>query len=286
MLFEGQLSPNLVIYQNLTRKIEKLDPRAVGEGWHYARALSFDPMVRVRMLQQFSDPVRSPSYIPKLTYQEFFYRARSSSSPSVDLLAAQVTLGHHSNGQDGCTFLDQTVVNGESLPQPVNRDASTAAVNTRDGGFSTNFVIVGARFRRTEFNSENRARFDWTIGADLELNPTKFLGDGGLAPELSPLYGPTRLSAIVGAATTFGRLCKSRLEVLGSAKYIRGGPSTVPLVTTTARAACIFSDTGGWGLLVRYYRGQDYYNLGFLQNISRFNLGLTYEQDGFLRFKN
>jgi len=285
MVFEGQLSPNLVIYQNLARGLEKLDPRTDGD-WHSARALSFDPMVRLRMLHQVSDPVRTPSYMPKLTYQEFFYRASGASSPSVDLFAVQATLGHHSNGQDGCTFLDQALVNGTCVPQVANRDASTAPVNTLDGSFSTNYVTVGARFRRTMLDAENRARYDWTLGADLEVNPTGFLGDGGLSAELSPLYGPTRLSAIAGAATTFGRICKSRLEVLGTAKYIRGAPSTIPLVATTARAACIFSDSGGWGLLVRYYRGQDYYNLGFLESISRFNVGLTYEQDGFLRFKN
>jgi hypothetical protein len=279
--FEGLLSPNLVISQNLSKRLQELDP-AHGGGWGSAHAFSFDPMVRIRMLQEHSAPVRTPSYMPKLTYQEFFYHARDTSAPSVDLVAAQFTLGHHSNGQDGCTFLDQKFQNDECLPRRLDRDAATTEVNTLDGSFSTNYVTVGLRFRRTVLGTNNRASFDWTLGADLERNPMRFLGDGGLAAEVSYLYGPTRYSVIAGAAKKV-RGC-SRLEVLGTAKYIPEAPSTVPKVATTIRAACVFSESGGWGVVAGYYRGQDYYNLNFLQNISAFRLGLTYEQDGFLRF--
>jgi hypothetical protein len=284
-VFEGQLSPNLVMSQNLSDRLGELDPRFGGSVWGHAHAFSFDPMVRLRMLQQFSEPVRTPSYMPKLTFQEFFYRARGTSSPSVDLIAAQFTIGHHSNGQDGCTFLDQQVQGDACLPQRLDRDAATAPVNTRDGSFSTNYMTVGARFRRTLLDANNTARLDWTLGADLEVNPTRFFGDGGLAAELSYLYGPTRFSVIAGAAKRAGRVC-SRLEVLGTAKYIPGAPSIVPKIATTIRGACVFSESGGWGVVLGYFRGQDYYNLNFLQDISTFRIGLTYEQDGFLRFKH
>jgi hypothetical protein len=284
-VFEGQLSPNLVISQNLSNRLAELDPRFGGSAWGHAHALSFDPMVRLRMLQQFSEPVRTPSYMPKLTYQEFFYRARDTSAPSADLVAAQFTIGHHSNGQDGCTFLDQKFQNGDCVAQRVDRTAETAPVNVNDGSFSTNYVTIGARFRRTVLDTSNAARFDWTLGGDLELNPTRLFGDGGLPAELSYLYGPTRLSAIAGAATRAGPVC-SRLEVLGTAKYIPGAPSTVPKVATAIRGACVFSESGGWGVVLGYFRGQDYYNLNFLQDVSTFRIGVTYEQDGFLRFKH
>jgi hypothetical protein len=35
---------------------------------------------------------------------------------------------------------------------------------------------------------------------------------------------------------------------------------------------------------VRFYTGQDYYNLGFTDSITRFMVGAHFEQDGFLRF--
>jgi hypothetical protein len=282
--FEGQLSPNLVISQNLSKRLEELDPAHGGSAWGRAHAFSFDPMVRLRMLQQFSQPVRTPSYMPQLTFQEFFYRARDTTAPSVDLVAAQFTLGHHSNGQDACTFLDQTLQNNECLPQRFDRDAATAAVNTRDGSFSTNYFTAGIRFRRTVVGTDNRASFDWTLGADLERNPTGLFGDGGLPAEVSYLYGPTRYSVIAGVAKKVTGC--SRFEILGTAKYIPEAPSTVSKVATTIRGACVFSESGGWGVVAGYYRGQDYYNLNFLQNISAIHVGLTYEQDGFLRFKH
>jgi hypothetical protein len=36
--------------------------------------------------------------------------------------------------------------------------------------------------------------------------------------------------------------------------------------------------------MARFYHGQDYYNLGYGQNVTRLQLGLTYSQEGFLRF--
>jgi hypothetical protein len=51
-----------------------------------------------------------------------------------------------------------------------------------------------------------------------------------------------------------------------------------------ADATCTFNDGGGWGLSARFYRGQDYYNLGFAQSIPRLQFGFHHENDGFLRF--
>ena len=42
---------------------------------------------------------------------------------------------------------------------------------------------------------------------------------------------------------------------------------------------------GGTGLFLRFYRGQDYYNLGFADAISRLQFGFTLQQDTFLSFR-
>jgi hypothetical protein len=52
-----------------------------------------------------------------------------------------------------------------------------------------------------------------------------------------------------------------------------------------ARAACYPTRQGGWGIFVRYYGGQDYYNLGLLDNIQRVHVGATFNQSGFFRFR-
>jgi hypothetical protein len=290
LLFEANLSPNLVVLQNVS-KLNTLDPRT-DTSRHRAYAFSFDPMVRLRMLNQYSAPVSPPSYMPKLTYQEFRLRANGSPlRPRVDMWALQATVGHHSNGQDGCVFTDQTRNGDSCAPRVLDRTPDPASVDTHSGSFSTNYLMLGVRFRRTALDDENRGRWDWTAGVDVEWNPIRFFGDGGLDAEIAPLYGATRVSLVAGAATKLTRLrwlggpCASRLEVVATVKYIADASSTVPPVATTIRGACIFRDSGGWGVLLRFYRGQDYYNINFLQDIARFNIGLTYEQEGFLRFR-
>ena len=42
----------------------------------------------------------------------------------------------------------------------------------------------------------------------------------------------------------------------------------------------------GWaGLFVRIYHGQDYYNLGFAEKITRLQFGVTLQRDQFLSFR-
>ena len=49
-------------------------------------------------------------------------------------------------------------------------------------------------------------------------------------------------------------------------------------------AACLPGGWGGAGVFLRYYRGQDYYNAAFLENIQRLQFGLTFLQGKFLAF--
>jgi hypothetical protein len=42
---------------------------------------------------------------------------------------------------------------------------------------------------------------------------------------------------------------------------------------------------GGWGFFARWYAGQDYYNVGFLDDINRLQVGLTFNQADFFRFR-
>src|SRR5262249_17430829 len=116
-------------------------------------------------------------------------------------------------------------------------------------------------------------------------------------PNVYPLYGRTRITT--GAAFA-GRpsqrtdhwwdqdhwwTCNARREIKGSVKFIAGHPDTVWPAVLTAEAACFPSSEGGWGIFARYYVGQDYYNLGFLDNIHRWQVGATFSQDGFFRFR-
>lgn len=56
-------------------------------------------------------------------------------------------------------------------------------------------------------------------------------------------------------------------------------------VATAIEAASLPARWGGAGLVVRYDRGQDYYNASFLQNINRLQFGVTFLQGKFLGFR-
>ncbi len=94
-------------------------------GNHYRGALSFSPRVKLRIMNQESYPIRTPSFMPSVTY----HLRISDNTRRYTYLTANVT--HHSNGQDG----PEALPNG--MPNLVN------------GNFATNFVELAYNFGYT-----------------------------------------------------------------------------------------------------------------------------------------
>jgi len=275
--FEADIQPNLVVQQNFADKLvieESLTGRP-----RYAFSISGSPRVRLRMIEAHSAPVRTPSYMPKGTFTGLFFRGESGER--VGLWAAMVTVGHHSNGQDGCLFTTDVQVTDANGERSCVGPPDLTKINRIDGSFSTNFVKVGARYRREWLErispDEQIGRRALTIGVDVQQH---FHTD----PRIKPFYGTTRAEASVFVATRIPRLCRSRLSTGVTVIYVGGPPDTVGPVAIQADGACTFTNEGGWGLFGRFYGGQDYYNLAFAESIQRVQFGVHYEQDGFLRF--
>ncbi len=91
----------------------------------FRSALSFSPRVKLRINNERSYPIRTPSFMPSVTYH---YRI-SDNTKRYSYLTATVT--HHSNGQDG----------PESLPN--------GSPNLVNGNFATNFVELAYNFGYT-----------------------------------------------------------------------------------------------------------------------------------------
>jgi hypothetical protein len=367
--FEADIVPNFVVHQTFFDTIgeQETERRLGNKRYRFAWSLVAVPMVKLRLFfNEPSAPVRTPSYMPKGTGQVFFFNLLDT---HVDLMAFQGTVGHHSNGQDGCLYETQVRPPGnpdaDCIPTPP-LDRSRVPVNRKDGSFSTNYVVLGARFRRiglgqpespqaivaaqdllrkeaaggnaqamrdaaaklagaaealagstkvidaaysdlvqklgtgdraatehaldTLLNvtllSERVSDRDATFGVDLELNPGNgsFLGGGGIDPELKARYGPTRVTFLGGLAWHLPKGC-NRVEAKGFAKYIHSPADGVPSWAGSIEGDCLFRETN-WGLFARYYTGQDFYNLGFEDNVKRFQFGVTYSQEGFLRFRS
>jgi hypothetical protein len=193
-------------------------------------------------------------------------------------------------------FTQQVRIDGECEPQsPLVTGPED--VNTDNGSFSTNYIRLGVEYRQLYPDGNHprdvRAvtRREWGVGGSIELNPSGYIG-GSISDTLRPLYGSTRFS--VTADVELGnwrapvwlidRVTCGRAWADGLVMFIRGAAPSVDNVTTSIEAACLPAGWGGAGLFVRYYRGQNYYNAAFLENINRLQFGVTFLQGKFLAF--
>ena len=292
IIFEGQIAPRLIIVDSIGRATRGVLMEAKPARWGYQ--ISATPMVRLRMFDQTSNPVRTPSYMPKATVQ--FARFRNV-SPATDAdseefnrgpiemwLVDTIPFGHHSNGQDGCLFTSQARnADGDCIvvaptPEPI--------VNKKDGSFSTNYIQATVHYGRLYLDrvagqEDLATRWEWRIGGGVQVNPEGYVG-GSIKPELSELYGPTRLLFSASTAHRDAWRC-GRLAGEAQFQYMTTPPPDVMNLITQLEGACHPRNWGGAGVFVRFYHGQDYYNLGFAESITRVMFGMTLQKESFLR---
>jgi hypothetical protein len=123
-----------------------------------------NPQIIIRMYQEHSFPVRTPSYMPQLTLYYLLNRPEAGSS-----LTLFGRLAHHSNGQQGDFYLD----NGD--------------INFTNGNFSTNYAEAGI------LKTYPTQRFDAVnlFGVSLEAHPA-----GLTISELWDIYSRYRINAM------------------------------------------------------------------------------------------
>lgn len=266
LVFEGQIAPRVIIFDTIGRSTGHVLEDGAASGWQ----ASITPMVRLRMFREDSSPVRTPSYMPKVTLQHARFANLSTVRPEDDedaysrgpvrmWLFDLVPFGHHSNGQN----------------------------NLLDGSFSTNYAELMVHYGRLRLDSEGApeteyaTRSEWRIGAGVQVNPKGYLG-GSIESALAERYGTTRL--IVEAMTAWRPERRfGRLEIAGRLEYIGDVPD-VPSLIGRLEVAALPAKWGGAGVFVRYYGGQDYYNLRFTTSIHRLIVGGTFQRDTFLSF--
>ena len=234
--FEGNLIPNFTIR---THK----NSRLIGV---------LTPQVIIRMYQEESFPVRTPSYIPQVTMYYKICREKKNST-------AFVRLAHHSNGQDGDFYLED------------------GAINLESGDFSTQYFEFGlirsffnsnlnanqffrTSFERHFFESENLqtgiySKFRWKNS----LSVFKIRQDNREFIKKKAGFS-LRLNAdlMFGDIYTWSDNSIDRLNIGLTAFY----------------APKFFEDIG---LFVELYHGQDYYNIYFNQQLNVIRFGIMTE---------
>jgi hypothetical protein len=317
---EANIFPHLVFYQNFTdildidrqaeRAARRTGDRDVKET---AMVFSGTPAVRIRMLRDRSAPVRTPSYMPRGNFQFLWVRgikdgipaaernkARDPAAfvrqlqevPRISLWEFHVIGGHHSNGQEGCLSTDQQLVppppaEGECVPPGLVPTKET--MNRRDGSFSSAFFFrFGGNYSRNWMRDVKTAAGatipeaykEARASAEYELHPRPWVDE-----QMRDIYGRHRLNLGAAYATRTVSWCQRRFETSAGLVWNPGVVDPELDWSGNLQVSCFPWLNGGWGFFARWYAGQDYYNVGFLDDINRLQVGLTFNQADFFRFR-
>ena len=132
LLFEANVNPSFVIRERNDSKLMAV----------------LTAQITIRMFDEVSFPVRTPSYIPQVS---FYYMANKKETLDNTVLFGKIA--HHSNGQDGDFY---------------NEDNS---INVQSGNFATNFVEFG--FLKTSYSNQLKALK--TIKSSIEIHPKSWM---------------------------------------------------------------------------------------------------------------
>lgn len=243
LMFEANLIPNFYIRKSKNSRLMGV----------------LTPQIILRMYDERSYPVRTPSYIPQVTV--YYMVTEPESSKNLSLYGR---LAHHSNGQDGDFFLE----NGE--------------VNVVSGDFSRNYFETGVI--TTHFNTRfNAYQFFKT---SIEIHPKSWGSD-----ELEGIYSRYRWHNDISifklpTKETGDKKHNAVISLKGDLTWMFGdfnnldaiSADRINLSLTFYYHPKFLEDIG---LFAQYYHGSDYYNIYFGHRLDVLRFGLMTEK---LRF--
>jgi outer membrane phospholipase A len=205
------------------------------------------------MFNEASYPIRTPSYIPQIS---FYYLANKKEA--LDYLVLFGKIAHHSNGQEGDFY---------------NADNT---INLQSGSFATNFLEFG--FLKTSYS--NKLKAIKTIKSSIELHPKEWM-----LQEMRGQYSGLRWH---NSFTSFKFPLKE--DDNGKAKFSLKAETTLMLDNfnnldffdiNRLNASFTFyyhpKFLADIGLFVQLYHGYDYYNINYQHQMSIIRFGLMTE---------
>jgi len=233
LIFEANISPSFVIR-------ERKDSRLMGV---------LTAQIIIRMYNEESLPVRTPSYIPQVT-------AYYSIGDQLNKNVVFGRIAHHSNGQDG-DFDDE---NGD--------------INVSSGNFSTNFFELG--FIHTSISKKyNNVKF---YQSSFEIHPKSWM-----AEELRGLYSPVRWhNSFTAFKIPLGKSDnekKASISLKLDTIWMFGDINQWNIFDSNRfNGSLTFYYHPNFlediGFFVNFYHGLDYYNIYFQHQISVIRFGI------------
>lgn len=241
--FEANLSPGFYIRKSKDSKLMGV----------------LTPQIIIRMYQERSFPVRTPSYMPQITAYYLI-----SPRKNKNMLSLFGKLAHHSNGQDGEFYLE----NGE--------------VNLLSGDFATNHFEAG--IIKTNFISRFGAH--QFLKTSLEIHPPAWT-----AKELTGKYSTVRWHNTISmfkipVTENKNNRRKARISLKGETTWLFGrvedwnnfSSKRLNMKLTFYYHPNFLEDIG---FFVQAFHGMDYYNIYFNHHLDVIRFGIMTEK---LRF--
>jgi hypothetical protein len=215
------------------------------DDWPFAVVLT--PKLVARLFRERSEPVKTPSYMPRLS---LFLWTEDRLATGRSTAYGSIGVGHHSNGQAGDVFLP----GGE-----LNHDT---------GDFNTNYLEVAGHLIDRE-----RRWLGWSR-MSLEWHPW-FAQQDRLIGRYGSLFAELEASIIEDLPLN-GRIGASVGVILDAFQH----GSDNAFVRQLERFPMSVSYAVGWpdielALFARYYVGRDYYNIWFDRMVHMVQLGIS-----------
>lgn len=234
IIFEGQISPDFFL--SLSKK------RTIG--------LAVFPKIIVRMFNEPSLPVRTPSYMPSVLFyhqlnwpftKQLFHFAMSEKQLAFMTYRAI----HHSNGQEGSYF-----INGSD------------SVNYKNGNFSTNALEIGFSWCAIDSGQAGRAFANGRITYERQLDIER-------ETEMKNTYYYNKLS--LESRFIYSEKVKTYItySLMWGTKSFRPRNSLDIFVAVKP-----FKKLANFSIFMRGYIGPDYYNLYYENMLRAFTIGV------------
>ena len=241
LMFEANVSPNFKIR-------ERKDSRLMAV---------LTSQIIIRMFDEYSYPVKTPSYIPQIAF--YFLTGHKDAANKLTLFGK---IAHHSNGQDGNFYTDD------------------GKVNLQSGNFATNYLELG--FLQSSY-SQNLKAFKF-IKSSVEIHPKSWMleelhgqysglrwHNTFLAYKLPMKTNPLpnekqRANFSIKAETTI------MLDNFNNWNYFDAKRLNASLILYYHPK--FLEDIG---FFVQFYHGMDYYSIYFQHQISSIRFGIMTE---------
>lgn len=240
LIFEAQIAPNFIVNFKKDSKF----------------GMAITPKVILRMYNEESLPVKTPSYLPSITIYhtlEFMNKIFDRSNFLKSLIGENsqhfVTykLSHYSNGQKGNYFID-----------------NTNEINFENGNFSTNFFELGYNWffisdKKNKSSHIGRISFEKHFDIDRE-------------EKMFETFYYHKIS--IQNFTNYNEKFKSGIQC--SVMTGKGNYKT-NFSLDTFFLYNPFKNNSDFSFVLRYYNGKDYYNLHNVEKISALTIGIVAE---------